>query len=142
MRVKQKDNKKMYFPQYYLLLMERLSNICKPVAQKTPGNQREANEKIQDERLRPTQETTDEGEVGMNNHIICIILVSVLHTRDWREGVQSCYLPLPAPQQQQTRKCRPERHWTGGTSGNRVFTTRWERSLFISLVMTSASASQ
>ncbi|XP_035507217.1 S-adenosylmethionine-dependent methyltransferase domain-containing protein isoform X2 [Scophthalmus maximus] len=40
--------------------MERLSNICKPVAQKTPGNQREANEKIQDERLRPTQETTDE----------------------------------------------------------------------------------
>ncbi|XP_060943997.1 S-adenosylmethionine-dependent methyltransferase domain-containing protein [Limanda limanda] len=44
----------------YLLLMEKLSKVSKPVRQKTPGNQTEENDEIQDVKLQTKQEMPDE----------------------------------------------------------------------------------
>ena len=52
--------------------MEKLSKVSKPVRQKTPGNQMEENDAIQDGKLQTKQERTDEGQVGVNRCVICL----------------------------------------------------------------------
>nr|XP_019945322.1 PREDICTED: protein-lysine methyltransferase METTL21E-like [Paralichthys olivaceus] len=50
--------------------MEKLSKVSKPVRQKTPGNQTEADDKIQDARLQTKQETTDEDQKEMSGEAL------------------------------------------------------------------------